>query len=240
MSLNISVRRRNPFVVDNNLALLDIQPDLKVTGTALQPAIGGRAKIESGTITYQKKKFEVNKGVIDFLNPYKIEPTLDIESESNIREWVITLKVSGTPDELIFNLTSDPGEDHADILSLLMFGKTTKELGKGGSTKFPAQMVADIIENTVGDDIRKATGLDILKVEFDEDENTQSSDQVKVTIGKKLSRRMTVKYEVESKNGETVQKGVTEYKFLENMLITGFQDSKGTLGGELRFRLEFR
>ncbi len=242
MSLDISLKRRNPFVVDNNLALLDINPDLRINGTASRPLISGRANIDTGTMTYQKKKFEVKKGVIDFLNPYKIEPTLDIESEIELREWLITLKVSGTPDALDFKLTSDPPEEHGDILSLLVLGKATREIGRseGGTTKLPAQMIADIVESTMGEDIRKATGLDILKVEFQDDEGASDSDKVKVTLGKELSRRMTVKYAMESKNGEMVQKGIAEYKFLENMILTGFQDSKGTFGGELRFRLEFR
>lgn len=241
MELDISVKRRNPFLVENNLALLDINPDLRIYGKADNPLISGRAGIESGTITYQKKDFEVKKGIIDFLNPYKIEPTLDIESEISIREWAITLKVSGMPDALDFQLTSNPQEEHGDILSLLVMGKTTYELGKseGGTSQFPTQMLADIVENTFGDDIKKATGLDILKVEFQDDENTGDSDRVKVTLGKELSRRMTVKYAMESKNGEMVQKGIAEYKFLENMMLTGFQDSKGTFGGELRYRLEW-
>jgi translocation and assembly module TamB len=244
MSLDIAVKRRNPFLVENNLANLDINPDVRITGTLSQPIIGGRAKIESGTVMYQKKTFNVVKGVIDFLNPYKIEPTLDIEAKTDIRKWGIILKISGTPDQLIFKLSSDPEEEDADILSLLVMGKTTKELSQGGGSSsgmLPAQMLAEIVEKTFGDDIKKAAGLDILEVKFaDENSNQGSSDGVTVTMGKELSKRMTVKYAVESKNGEMLQKGIAEYKFLENMMLTGFQDSSGAFGGEVVFRMEFR
>lgn len=244
MGLDISVKRRNPFLVENNLANLDINPDLRISGTLDQPIIGGRANIESGTVTYQKKIFNVTKGVIDFLNPYKIEPTLDIEAQTDIRTWEITLKISGTPDQLIFKLTSDPEQEDADILSLLVMGKTAKELSQGGgssSGSLPAQMLAEIVEKTFGEDIRKAAGLDILEVKFaDENSKEGSSDGVTVTMGKELSKRMTVKYAVESKNGEMIQKGIAEYKFLENMMLTGFQDSSGAFGGEVVFRMEFR
>ncbi len=244
MSLDIAVKRRNPFMVENNLANLDINPDLRISGTLNQPIIGGRANIESGTVTYQKKTFNVAKGVIDFLNPYKIEPTLDIEAKTDIRKWGIILKISGTPDQLIFKLTSDPEEEDADILSLLVMGKTAKELSQGGGSSsgaLPAQMLAEIVEKTFGEDIRKAAGLDILEVKFaDENSKEGSSDGVTVTMGKELSKRMTVKYAVESKNGEMVQKGIAEYKFLENMMLTGFQDSSGAFGGEVVFRMEFR
>jgi len=36
------------------------------------------------------------------------------------------------------------------------------------------------------------------------------------------------------------QRAIAEYKLLENILMSGFQDSEGMFGGELFFRLEFR
>ncbi|MCP4347883.1 MAG: hypothetical protein GY795_20460 [Desulfobacterales bacterium] len=242
MIFDVNVKHRNPFLVDNNLATLEINPDLSVHGKLNNILISGRAEIGSGTIAFQKKKFDVKKGAVDFLNPYKIEPTLNIESEVKVRKWTISLNVSGTPDNLDFKLTSDPSEEYQDILSLIAVGKTTSELagsGEGEPSQTPAQMLAEIVAKTVGEDVKKATGLDVLEVET-QGQGDDDSDRIKVTIGKELSRRMTVKYSVESKNGEMVQQASTEYKFLENLLLNGFQDNKGVFGGELKYRLEFR
>ncbi len=243
MSLDVSVKRRNPFLVENNLADIEIAPDLRIYGKLNQPLVSGRAEIESGTITYQKKEFDINKGVIDFVNPYKIEPTLDIESEVSIRTWKITLNISGTPDQLSFKLTSDPAEEDGDILSLLLLGKKASELsggGTGGSSQFPTQMVTEMLEEKFGKDIKKAAGLDILEVKFQGEGSQQDPNSVTVTVGKELSRRLAVKYSMETKSGETLQRASAEYKFLENLLVTGFQDDKGKFGGELLFRMEFR
>ncbi|OEU79194.1 MAG: hypothetical protein BA872_09550 [Desulfobacterales bacterium C00003060] len=242
MGLDVTVSCRNPFVVDNNLANLDIRPDLRITGKLGNPIISGRTEIESGTIFYRKKSFVVTKGVIDFLNPYKTEPTLDITSEVKIRKWTIFLEISGTPDEIVFKTTSDPPEEDEDILSLLLFGKTTRELiaGEGGTSQNTEQMVAELIANTFGGDIKAATGLDILEVETLGEEDEEASDQIKVTVGKRLSKRMTVKYAVESEGGELVQRAIAEYKLLENILLNGFQGTDDIFGGELQFRLDFR
>lgn len=243
VQLDILVTHRNPYLVENNLANMKIVPDMRIRGTLEQPVVNGRAEVESGTITYQGKNFVVKKGLIDFINPYKIEPTLDIVSQVDIRQWQVTLSISGTPEALKFKLSSQPPEDDADLLSLLLIGKTSRELAEGTSTsnQTPAQMLAEIVGNQVGGKIKGATGLDILEVEVNgEKSGEQESDRVKVTIGKELSRRMTVKYSVESKDGEMVRRTSTEYKFLENLLLSGFQDSKGDFGGELLFRLEFR
>ncbi len=240
MQMNITVKSRNPFVVDNNMAMLTLKPDLKVYGTPVQPLIGGRAEVESGTIVYQTREFEIEKGVFDFLNPYKIEPTIDVKGEAEIRDWTVYLAVSGTPDNMKFELRSDPQEEHGDILSLLILGKTTAELVKGeGSSTSATQVLADMLAEKMGEKLKDATALDTLELGYTEGDTNEDS-KIRVTVGKELSRRMSVKYGVETRSGETVQKASTEYKFLESLLVNAFQDTSGVFGGEIIFRLEFR
>ena len=178
----------------------------------------------------------------DFLNPYKIEPTLDVKSEVKVRKWTIYLEITGTPEKLNFKLSSNPEETEGDIISLLVLGRTTGELiaGEGGTAQSTQQLLAEMISTTFGEDIKQATGLDILEVGNGGEDEEGSPDRVKVTVGKTLSKRMTVKYAIDSKSGEMVQRAIAEYKFLENILLSGFQDSRGIFGGALQFRLEFR
>ncbi len=49
-----------------------------------------------------------------------------------------------------------------------------------------------------------------------------------------------MKYAVESKDGELNQEVTSEYKFIENLIVNGFHDTKGVFGGEFIYRLEFR
>ncbi|WP_419660590.1 conserved uncharacterized protein, DUF490 [Desulfosarcina variabilis str. Montpellier] len=243
VNLDIAIRHRQAFEVENNLAELEISPDLQVGGTLARPIVSGRAQVKEGTVTFQKKTFEVTKGVIDFVNPYKTEAEIDIVSETQIRSWTITLTIKGKPDNLDLKLSSNPSETDSDILSLVLFGKTGRELtaGEGGSKLSTGQIMAELIADTFGDDIKKSTGIDILQVEengnSDDDEEASS---VTVTVGKHLSDRMTVKYAVESKDGEIIQRAISEYKLLDNILVSGFQDSKGIYGSEFVFRIEFR
>ncbi len=243
LNLDVSVRRRNPFLVENNLANLDINPDIRIAGTADQPMIQGRTTIESGTIQYQRKTFTVQKGVIDFINPYELEPTMDIESTVKIRKWMITLTLYGTPDNMILTLMSDPPEEHGDIISLLVLGKTTRELigREGGTSRTTEQMAAELLAGTFGDDIRRITGLDFFEVETELDNNSdEESEGVMVTVGKKLSDRLTLKYAADSRRGEMIHRAISEYQLLENIIISAFQDTFGIFGGEILYRLEFR
>jgi translocation and assembly module TamB len=68
---------------------------------------------------------------------------------------------------LDITLTSQPAETDADILSLILFGRTARELtaGEGGAQRTTGQIMAEMIADTLGDDIKKTTGVDILQVE---------------------------------------------------------------------------
>lgn len=242
MAVDIAIRYRDPYIVDNNVSLLTVKPDLHLKGTVNRPLISGRAEVETGVVYFRQKEFTVKKGIFDFINPYKIEPTIDIISQVHIRKWVIVLTVSGTPDELRFDMTSNPAEKDEDILSLLIAGKTTQELidSEGGPSRSPTQILADILAETYQKDIQAATGLDVVRLKYNEAKNTGGSDEVTVTIGKKLSSRVNVRYGIQTQQSKVVQKTITEYQLLEKLLVNTFQDTEGNFGSELQFRLEFR
>ena len=67
--------------------------------------------------------------------------------------------------------------------------------------------------------LKDNTGLDTLELEYTSDSsNGNGSDEVRVTLGKDLSRRFSVKFGVETSDGQIVQRTTSEYKFTENFL----------------------
>jgi hypothetical protein len=61
-----------------------------------------------------------------------------------------------------------------------------------------------------------------------------------LTIGKRLSDRMTIKYSVGTEDGDRVERTTAEYQLRQNILASGYRDNLGKYGGALRWRLEFR
>jgi len=242
LSLDVSFSHRQPFVVDNNMAMMRVRPELRMKGTVNQPLVTGRAAVSEGTVTYRNTEFEVKKGVVDFVDPYRIEPAVNIEAEAAVRKWVITLEVSGPPDDLDLQLSSEPPEEDADILSLLAVGETTRELASGsGEARPPEEMLANLVAGRLEKRIKEGTGLDILELKYQENGSGEDAGNgVQVTVGKELSRRLTVKYGVERKSGIVVQQSTAIYKLLESLAVNAYQDSEGAFGGEMRYRLEFR
>ncbi len=118
----MSIKGKKPFIIDNNMAYLEIHPDISVQGTAAAPVVSGRSEIDPGIIHYQSSDFTMTRGLIDFVNPYAIDPELDIQSERTVRDWNVQLGISGTSSALDFTLSSEPRLDHGDIISLLLRG----------------------------------------------------------------------------------------------------------------------
>ncbi|NDY70589.1 hypothetical protein DO021_02450 [Desulfobacter hydrogenophilus] len=238
IGLNIYVTRREAIAVDNNLASMTISPNISVRGTAYAPSLDGRAVVDEGTITFQKAEFEITEGSIDFINPYKIEPEIKLIGETTISSYTITLSVTGTPDDLSLKFSSDLDATDADILSLIAFGKTTDEMsGDSGGGSMSAAAIAKMMLDSLSEKIKDTTGLSEVSFSMDHQGDETS---VHVGLGADLSRRLSVSYGIDISDGETVQKVTTYYKLLERLLLSSFQDTSGKLGGELKYRLEFR
>ncbi len=241
IDLNIYVTRREAISVDNNLANMSISPNLTVRGTAYAPALDGRAAVDEGTIIFQKAEFDITEGAIDFINPYKIEPEITLTSETTISSYTITLSITGTPDNLDFEFTSDPDATDSDIISLIIFGKTTEEMGSGSDSdgdSSSAAAIAKVLADPLSEKLRETTGLSEVSISVDEDDNGDTG--VHVSLGADLSRQLSVSYGMDISDGETVQTVTTYYKLLEHLLLSSFQDTSGKYGGELKYRLEFR
>ena len=240
IGLNIYITRREAIAVDNNLASMRISPDLSVRGTAYVPSLDGRAVVDEGIINFQKAQFEITEGAIDFINPYKIEPEITLISKTSISSYTITLSVTGTPDDLALEFSSNPAATDADILSLIAFGKTTDEMGGGESDgdSMSATAIAKMLADPLSEKIKETTGLSEVSISMDEEKDGETG--VHVSLGADLSRQLSVSYGMDISGGETVQTVTTYYKLLEHLLLSSFQDTSGKLGGELKYRLEFR
>ena len=240
--LDVTILKRGDVLVENNLAELSIAPDLQVGGTLNSPVITGRVAVIEGFITYQRRTFDVTLGVLEFADPYRTSGAVDLQAQGQVRDWMIYISVSGPFDNLNIRLESDPALEDAAILALLATGRTPDELTGVGALgpRSPSSMLAELLAGTYGEELRETTGLDILELETVSPEAGGAAGNIRITVGEELTRRLTVKYSLETTSGETTRTAIAEYKFFENLLINGFQDNKGAFGADFRFRLEFR
>ena len=105
---DVKVHAPGTLKIDNNLATLQARADLHAAGHRPPPVVLGRAEIDRGRVYFQGNTYVIRRGTIDFANPQKIDPLFDIEAETRVRSYRVTLKVNGTLERVYPTLTSDP------------------------------------------------------------------------------------------------------------------------------------
>jgi outer membrane protein assembly factor BamA/autotransporter translocation and assembly factor TamB len=128
--LNIRLVTDDDLVIDNNIARLTVSADLRAVGTISRPSLTGRATLgEGGMLFFNGVRYRLaDQGSIDFANPLRIEPNLDLQAVTTVQGNEITLTLKGTPDTLQSTLTSDnPTLSQTDLVSLLLTGRPASE-----------------------------------------------------------------------------------------------------------------
>ena len=92
----------------------------------------GRVNIAEGDIKVGGTKYHLERGDITFLNPVRIDPVLDVEATTRVRDYDITIGLHGTMERLNTTYRSDPPLSSDDIISLLAFGTHPDRERHGG------------------------------------------------------------------------------------------------------------
>jgi translocation and assembly module TamB len=125
---DIGITVPDSIVIANNVANLAVKADLQLKGyLARINAYGTIAAMDDGTIQYLGKKFTIVNAVIQFDDPYKIDPVIDLTAISTIAasdgEYEIYLRLEGTTTNWQLGLNSNPPLPEQDIVSLLLIGQ---------------------------------------------------------------------------------------------------------------------
>ena len=125
---DIAIRTEDAFRVQSNLANGRITMDLKFGGTGLEPWLDGTVHIEQLTATLPFSRLQIESGFIYFVRDDPFVPRLDLRGTSTIRDYRVTVFISGpiTNPQAVFS--SDPPLPQAEIVSLIATGSTTREL----------------------------------------------------------------------------------------------------------------
>lgn len=132
--------------VRNNVADLKGMADLTVRGTVARPVLFGTVEFErGGTLVYSDDEFDVERARITFANPAEIDPLIDLVASTTVREYEVTLTLSGKLDTLQAKVSSNPPLADLDIVALLTTGQP---LGQGGNLPGPGTLPATALPTT--------------------------------------------------------------------------------------------
>jgi translocation and assembly module TamB len=204
--LDLRVRAPGTLRIDNNLATLTASADLALQGTSRAPLVTGRAEIDRGRLYFQGRTYEVQRGVLDFVNPQRLDPLFDIEADTRIRSYRVTLRVSGTLERVTPTLTSDPPLSSLQILALLA-GQAESEVANLTQTEArqdqgrlaaagAATLAAGRISESMGleREAERLFGLNRFSIDPSLLRGAGTTPTARVTVGKRITPDLNVLY----------------------------------------------
>ncbi|HEX9020720.1 MAG TPA: translocation/assembly module TamB domain-containing protein [Nitrospirota bacterium] len=240
--INVRFHGANSILFQNNLATMPLDVDVSLRGTVNHPQLLGRIEARKGVVYFRKNEFKILNASADFTDPNRINPVLDIQAETRVREYQIRLAVTGTADRAVVTLISEPSLIDSDILALLALGKTGAELkgketgvGVGEATSFASGQFQDFLERHA----RSLTGLD--RFQIDPYVGKSDTSVPRVTVGKELvQNKLYVTYS--SNVGATAPEQIFRIEYLldKHFSLVGERNETGNTGADITYRFEFK
>ncbi len=232
-------------------AELEAEANLRVRGTWEHPILLGHIHILAGEMTFHGDRYRVTRGDMDFANPFRLDPVLNVEATTTIQQYEITLNFNGPASKLTLAYRSDPPLPANDIITLLALGQTSSEASiRGGGTATSqtastgaSAILSEAVSSQVGGRLERLFGITRFRVDpgLAEVGSTGSSQNAaaRVTVEQQVTRNLTITYV--SNVGSTQQQVIqVEYNLDRNVSIVALRDYNGTFGIDIKIKKHFK
>ena len=245
VKLDVAVRTAPELQMKTAVARLSGDADLRVRGSVARPSVLGRADILEGDATFNGIKFRLERGDITFANPVAIEPQVNLQATTHVRNYDLDVTVTGTPDRLNVNYRSEPPLPKSDIIALLALGRTSQESEQlqqqSGQTLFSDEatnlIINQAINQTVSSRMQKLFGVSRIKIDPQglTTETNPTARGPQVTIEQQFANNISLTYSTNvSQSSQQIIQG--EYYFTRNISVIGTRDQNGVISFDVRIR----
>jgi TamB, inner membrane protein subunit of TAM complex len=212
---DVAIKTKDPVLIRGNLATGEATGDLKLTGTGLHPGLQGVVQMQDVEATLPFSQLEVSHGSLTFTPDDSMNPKIDLQGTSVIRDYTVRVYVYGTllSPEAIF--TSEPPLPQEEIISLIATGATRQELSTGNVLAGRAAML--LVQQLYRKIVKKG-------------EPTQSN-----TVFNRLDLDLGT---VDPRTGQ--QQATVRFKIDNHLVLTGDVGVRGDFRGKLKYLIRFR
>jgi translocation and assembly module TamB len=222
------------------------EANLRVRGTWEHPILLGHIHLLTGEINFRGNRYRLTRGDLNFANPFRIDPVLNIEATTTIQQYEVALNFNGPASRLTLSYRSDPPLPTSDIIALLALGRTGEESEL--RTPTPVQspevgattLLSEAISSQIGGRLSRLFGVTRFKVDpFLAGTAGEQNASARITIEQQVTRALTVTYIT---NVTSTQQQVIQFEYAVNrdVSIVGLRDQNGTFGLDVKFRKRFR
>jgi translocation and assembly module TamB len=232
--------------VEWSSARFDCDASLRVRGTWEHPILLGHIRLLNGEMMFRGNRYRLTRGDINFANPFRLVPALNVEAVTTIRQYEITLNFSGSADKLTLAYRSDPPLPASDIVALLALGRTGEESELRSPTPVQSPelgattLLSEAISSQIGGRVQRLFGISRFKVDpFLAGTGTEQNASARITVEQQLTRDLTITYitNVTSTQQQVIQ---VEYAVNREVSLIFLRDQNGTFGLDVKFKKRFR
>jgi translocation and assembly module TamB len=240
LKLNVGLQSAQELGVASAKLSVQGSANLRVRGTAAEPVLLGRANLTGGELFFLGNRYQVENGVVDFANPVRTEPVLNLAVRTTVQQYNLNLNLVGPIERLRTTYTSEPPLPPVDIINLLAFGKTTEAAAASPST--PAglgaeRVLAQGLSSQVSGRVEKLAGLSQLSIDPLIGGN-QRNPGARLAIQRRVTKNLLLTFatDVTSTEGQTVQ---VEYQFSRRWSASAVRDQNGGFAVDAKMHKTF-
>jgi translocation and assembly module TamB len=247
VQLDVEVEAPGTLRVSNNVADVTGSAELVLRGNLAEPVLYGEIGVDpGGTMIYNSTDYRIERGRLIFADPYELDPEVDLVATTRVRDFDVTLALSGTFDRLETRFSSEPPLPDLEVFRLLSTGDQTPretdltprlaELDDDRSTS-AATFLYGQAASVIGERVTNLFGFDKFRI----DPLTGSGDNLskaRVTVGKRLSKDVFVTYSVDPASTEE-QRLQLEWQVSPGFWVVLNQNGDNSYSADARWERSF-
>ena len=240
LRLDVRILSTPELTVQTALAKLAGDVDLRLRGTAARPVLLGRINIAEGDIKLAGTKYHLERGDITFTNPVRIDPVLDVEATTRVRDYDITIGLHGTMERLNTTYRSDPPLSSEDIIALLAFGRTQQESAmnaapqSGFAESASGALLGQAINQAVSNRVSRIFGVSSIRINPSLG-GPDNNPNARLTVEQQVSNNVTLTY-ITNLTRSAQQVIQFEYNINSEYTVEAIRDENGVVSFDVLIR----
>jgi translocation and assembly module TamB len=235
VKLNVALRSTREMDLSSSKLNMTGAADLRVQGTLAEPVILGRTEIRSGELFFNGRRYEIQNGVIQFANPVRTEPVVNIAVTTTVNQFNVNLRFIGPIDRMRTTYTSDPPLPPVDIINMLVTGRPTEAAAANATT--PQSVLAGQLAGQVSTRVEKLAGFSALTID-PQIGGTGTNPGARLALQQRVTKKLffTFATDVTSTQDALVQ---VEYQVTRNYAVSALRDQNGGYSVQIKSRRKF-
>jgi translocation and assembly module TamB len=225
-------------------AQVEIDGNVRLRGTWDRPVLLGDIHLLGGQMPFRGNTYQLTRGDINFANPFRLDPILNVEATSVISQYQVTIDFSGPASRLTLNYRSDPPLPDSDIIALLALGNTgeASALMSSSSSNYGATaLLSEAISSGLGGRLEHLFGISQFRVDpFVAGTATESNAAARITIEQQLRSNLTITYSTNAATSNQYQLIQVEYAVKRDLSVVFLRDINGTNGLDIKWVKRFK